>query len=63
MLTTRPPSNPELERMRALCDPNTAGDYLCAAFAAGPEAYVIAKDEVLQANRRIAIRVRRITYH
>lgn len=59
--TNLPPSS--LERFRALRDPDTAGDYLCAAFAAGPEAYAIAKQEILQARRQVVIRVPRITYH
>lgn len=59
------PTSREIERVRALCDPDIAGDYLCAAFAAGPEAYVIAKQEIEHARAlvRIATRAKRITYH
>lgn len=52
-----------LERYRALRDPDTAGDYLAAALLEGPESYVIAKDEILRAQRQIVIKAPRITYH
>lgn len=59
--TTNPPTT--LERFRALRDPDTAGDYLAAAFLEGPESYVIAKQEIIQAQRQVILRIPRVTYH